>query len=276
MSAISFTEIEHPDGRIQIRWDCETPREWQRVLTLIKSGIPMNGRAFDKATKTWIIGKEFRSLYEKVKLTLSVDESESLDLVDEAIDTEIMANLLNHNIGMLPPSMRRRAIFAIRAALGVVEAPVEFCISRGVFGAYNDIEKVWCYEDGRYSSASPSERDEKAEDKAYERLDKATAALPEIMGDMDKPLDQAWKIKFRAEMLAAYDYKCYVCKRTPKTLSRLHMHRVTPGKNGGLYTRDNVVVVCSKCHSEVEGHDWPTIKAWAWDGEWDLADGGAQ
>lgn len=48
--------------------------------------------------------------------------------------------------------------------------------------------------------------------------------------------------------------RCYVCSVEEwKTKRRFDAHRVTPGKNGGKYLGDNVILVCRKCHNKIEG-----------------------
>lgn len=45
--------------------------------------------------------------------------------------------------------------------------------------------------------------------------------------------------------------KCYFCPTDDYAL--LHCHRIVPGENGGKYTDNNTLVVCSNCHNRI--HD---------------------
>lgn len=42
------------------------------------------------------------------------------------------------------------------------------------------------------------------------------------------------------------DKKCHFCDEDNYDL--LDLHRITPGSEGGKYTRDNTVTTCSNCH----------------------------
>ena len=78
----------------------------------------------------------------------------------------------------------------------------------------------------------------------------------DALDKLDRDSEEQWKAKFRASQLERYNYQCYTCGNRPTDLSKLHMHRVIPGKDGGLYTEDNVVLICTKCHRKMEGESW--------------------
>lgn len=49
--------------------------------------------------------------------------------------------------------------------------------------------------------------------------------------------------------------ECHFCGVDDYAL--LHCHRIVPGEEGGRYTDNNVVVVCSNCHNRI--HDGQII-----------------
>lgn len=261
MSEITFDEKVHEDGRLEVGWATTTYRDWQRILTLVKGAIPQNGRTFQKDKKSWVIAAQYRNIFENIKQAVLTESQEMLAEVDQTLNDEALANLMQTNLRALPPSMRRRANFAIKAALGYIDAPVEFCVSEGVFAAWNAEEGVWCYETGRYSSKSPSERDDKVISKAYKRLEAAIEKADGAIDLLDQDQEIFWKLGFRRKMLEAYGYRCYTCDNRPSNMKLLHMHRVTPGSAGGLYTEDNVVLLCINCHRRLEGESWEYIRA---------------
>lgn len=43
--------------------------------------------------------------------------------------------------------------------------------------------------------------------------------------------------------------KCKICGVPEWKIKRsLQAHRIVPGRSGGLYTIDNVILLCNKCH----------------------------
>lgn len=61
-------------------------------------------------------------------------------------------------------------------------------------------------------------------------------------------------------VLYRYQGRCFVCGIEEwRAKTSLHLHRVIPGKLGGLYTLDNVVPVCRKCHKDIEGKTWDEL-----------------
>ena len=81
------------------------------------------------------------------------------------------------------------------------------------------------------------------------------AEYKDILGE----LDEARPIIFRQEMLKKYDYRCYVCDIHPASLFDLHMYRVKPGRYGGQYIEENVVILCRKHHARLEGKNWDAV-----------------
>lgn len=50
--------------------------------------------------------------------------------------------------------------------------------------------------------------------------------------------------------------KCYCCGRFEWEIGkRLQRHRIISGKSGGEYTAENTILVCPKCHRNIEGLD---------------------
>jgi hypothetical protein len=47
------------------------------------------------------------------------------------------------------------------------------------------------------------------------------------------------------------DGKCYFCP--VNDYSWLHLHRILPGEDGGIYTDFNTITVCANCHERI--HD---------------------
>jgi hypothetical protein len=68
--------------------------------------------------------------------------------------------------------------------------------------------------------------------------------------------------KTRTEVLYKYKGRCYVCGIEEwRHKLALHMHRVIPGKLGGLYELDNLICCCRTCHRQVEGKSWQELEA---------------
>lgn len=258
---IEFEENLLDDGSLEISWAANNSRDWKQILYLIKSSIKQGERAYRSETKTWVINSSQIPIYENIKLSVLDQDEEKLGEVNESLDDEILARLMETNLKRLSNSMRKRAIFAIKAALELIDAPVEYSISESRFGAWNEDEQVWMYEDGRYSSISPTERDNRTIQLSYKRLQAAYNHYGKELDDFANPnIQENWKHYFRLEMLKKYDNRCYICFSTPEKTSQLHMHRVNPGKNGGQYVEDNVVVLCVGCHRKYEGESWDTIR----------------
>lgn len=268
-TSLQFQETELPDGRIEVQWQANVSREWQRVLSLIKNGIPNNARKYNPANKSWIIAASHRDSYESIKQACLTIDDEIIGDVDEQINEEVYARVMGVNLLKLPPSMRDRAVYAVKATLGIIDTAVQFCVSENSFAAWNEERAAWFYDTGRYSSISPKERDRRAIKAAFDRTQKAWESIEHTFDRLDMEQDkytqkymgtEAYqKMILRGELLAAANYQCTVCGRMPDDLRHLHMHRVTPGKNGGLYVAENIVIVCTKCHKRVEGMTWEQI-----------------
>lgn len=262
-----FTENQLPDGYIQVGWTATTPREWHRVLYAIKTMIPKDGRAFVKEFKSWTISPEFIGVYEKIKKATENEFGEKAfwSVIDQSIYEEAVLNSFHDNLKNLSRTMRKRAIYAISAAMGLIDVPVKYSYSKRVFGAWDDQNKVWVYEDGRYSGYSPSEFDKKSIASAHKRIYTARKYLSEFIEELDRPSeDRPYQIDeerflFRKSILEKYNYACFVCGKRPANLKNLHMHRVLPGKMGGQYIEHNVVLLCINCHRRYEGDSWDAI-----------------
>lgn len=251
MSNVEFLEEKARDG-IFVNWTADTPRGWKRALYLLKRLIPHEERDFDPSTKRWFISDRARPKFTQVKQLLENESDEQLIAkVDETINKTALADSLPHRI----PShnMKLRSAFVVETLLGHRDAPVELCISRGHFAAYCEEKDVWFYEDGRWSSYSPTELDRKVAEDAHDRIDKAASMIPRIYEHLDTTSELSYKSRLRMKLLKKYDYQCYVCEEFPGNTQRLHMHRIIPGRLGGEYTEENVVIVCVSCHRSVEG-----------------------
>lgn len=256
---IEFSENKLSNGDLEVNWIASTGREWQRMLTLLKKTIPQNARVYDVEGKRWILAPDYVHRYFDIKQAFLDDDPEMFEEVDEAINEESLAAVLDHDISKLPKSMRARALFAIRAVVGLIDAPVQYCLTRDAFGAYKEDEEIWCFEDGRYSWSSPEEHDRKAIARAQKRIAKAVEQSGDYASSMDEEHEHFWKQKLRNALLEKYDHQCYICSIQPINLSKLHMHRVIPGKEGGMYVESNIVILCAGCHSRHEGLSWDDI-----------------
>jgi len=261
---ITFTEIELDDGYLQINWDAETSREFHRVLQAIKTMIPKEHRAWVPDEKAWTVAPEGIAIYEDIKRTVEASNGNDGELlapiVDEVIVDEAVLNAMSHDLRGLPKCMKERALFAIEVAMGRIDAPVEFSLSKGLFGAWNAQHGHWFYQDGRYSKYSPSECDDRAIAAAHHRLERAQGSLSQFLDTLDETNEQQERRRFRLAMLEKYSHRCYICDNRPDNLRHLHMHRVLPGKKGGQYIESNVVILCTLCHRRHEGLPWRWIE----------------
>lgn len=56
------------------------------------------------------------------------------------------------------------------------------------------------------------------------------------------------------QLLFEQEGKCFVCGVEEWRLrKRLHLHRIIPNRNGGTYNKENVFLVCYRCHRRCEG-----------------------
>jgi hypothetical protein len=116
-----------------MKWETLNRREWNQALKLIKDSIPVNGRMFDKESKCWIIAPTYSAIYSNIKSALLNKDDEVLSDIDEQLNDEVIANLMSRDLEKLPPSMRRRANFAIKAAIGLLEKCAEALALRKAF-----------------------------------------------------------------------------------------------------------------------------------------------
>ena len=57
----------------------------------------------------------------------------------------------------------------------------------------------------------------------------------------------------RWELMYKQEGKCKVCGVEEWRLrKKLQAHRLLKGRNGGLYTVENVILVCHTCHNKIE------------------------
>ena len=257
---IKFLENVTNSGNIRVSWEADTPREWKHTLNCLKLAIPQDGRQFEYTTSTWIIKSKYLAEYNRAKLlAIGEIEGEETELSEQLINDGALIEAVNPRLD-LRGSMKDRAAYAIKAVLGMIETDVEFSVSRGVYAAYLPIENIWCYEDGHYSNSSPSQEDSRIIQKAQERFEKAYERLNLVNKELDGQTEAYEKIGLRHSLLSKYNYKCHVCDMRPDSMSKLHMHRVKPGRLGGKYEEENVVIVCWRCHAKVEGMEWGDIE----------------
>lgn len=75
----------------------------------------------------------------------------------------------------------------------------------------------------------------------------------EYQDDPDQPAKYT-KRALGADVLYRQEGRCYICGIEEwRIKKRLALHRILPGKDGGQYEPDNVMGVCPKCHSRIEG-----------------------
>jgi len=271
---ITFHETELQDGYLQIHWDASTKREFQRVLETVKGMIPKQYRAWVPETAAWTLAPEALDTYNEIKqMVADAEAGERLgELVDDRIHDKAVLGSVDYDLRDLPDCMKERAVYAIEAAMGRIDTSVQFSLSRGLFGAWHEEQQRWLYQDGRYSSYSPAEWDDKALATAYRQLERSRDKLDEYLGTLDDPDEEHWKQRLRLDMLEASSHRCYVCRERPDNLRNLHMHRVMPGKYGGQYIESNVVILCVKCHKRCEGQPRSTIDQAREEHLWGLVD----
>ena len=55
--------------------------------------------------------------------------------------------------------------------------------------------------------------------------------------------------KKKKELLKEFvDFRCEICGIEENKNNVLTIHRIKRGKNGGLYSLNNIKIVCNKCH----------------------------
>lgn len=259
---VEFDEIKQDDGNILVTWKAESQREWERALYAFKTIIPVGKRRWNAEEGRWLVDNTALNTYEEFKLAFSDDqESKIFNKMDKRIDEELLLRAVKHSLHWRGSvKMQRRAIFAIRAAMGIIDVPVGYSLSKGIFGAWNEDTEVWFYEDGRYSQYSPSDIDKRTLLKAHERMVLAYRRYSEDLERLDDEFPAiSARQALRLDMLEKYNYQCYICTIRPNNLRDLHMHRIIPEKRGGTYTEENVVLLCRKHHRKLEGLDWDAI-----------------
>lgn len=270
---IAFQETEIQDGYLQITWDVSTSQEFHRVLEAVKTFIPREYRTWVPALKVWTIAPPGLPHYEELKVIIAAEDGESLGpLVDDQITGKVALAAFDRDLATLPDSMKERAIYAIRAALGEIDTEVGFCLSQGLFGAWHIDDECWVYQDGRYSQYSPAEWDDQALASAHKQLDRARRKLDQFLASLEESNEEHWKQRLRLDLLEKHNYRCYICNSRPDDLRNLHMHRVVPGRLGGRYIESNVVILCAGCHKRHEGLSRSELDAAREDYRWGSAD----
>lgn len=259
--SITFYEETQGDGSLSVTWDKCSTKTWHAVLEAIKTMIPKGYRVYDNTRKVWTISSSYLDTWQDIVLAFSDEANIGLrQRLEEQVAEEAAAEMLHRGTASLPPSMKKRALFALRAVLGLADTELEYSFARDEFGAWNPDEKSWNYTDGRYSATSPRQFDLKQRKRTQDRITKAIEAIPELLAQIENEAEFAWKARFRSAMLQKYSYQCYACGLSPDSLTYLHMHRVIPGKDGGEYIEDNVVILCASCHHHLEGASWDEIR----------------
>lgn len=257
---VEFIEEPQEDGNLAVTWNAETRGEWKRTLYAFKTMI--SAKHWDQTKKQWVVDSSAIGDFEELKIALSGQQKdEILSDFDERIEEDILLHSAGQTMQWRGSvSMQRRAIFAVRAAMGIIDVPVGYSLSRGVFGAWNEEANTWFYEDGRYSKYSPGDLDKRELSKAYARMVSAHEKYSKQLESLDDEAPAlSFKSQLRLDMLEKYGYQCYVCGTRPDNLSKLHMHRIVPEKKGGIYTEDNTVILCICHHRQLEGLDWDAV-----------------
>ena len=257
---IDFYEEPCSDGALLVRWQADTQREWKRALCAIKHLLPSTDRQWKASTKQWLIMPSAIERYEELKELLNSDDgTEILGELDRMIETEALLSAAKRALRWRGNAGRqKRIVFALRAALGMIDAPVGYSLTHGLFGAFDSEAGIWMYEDGSYSQYSPADLDRESIRGAYQRLALIQRQFAKTLERLDSEITiVSERALFRLEMLEKYDYQCYVCDRRPDDLRLLHMHRIIPG---GEYTESNVVILCVSCHRRLEGKGWDDIR----------------
>lgn len=250
---VYFTQEPQPNNTIKITWKAPTSDAFRQTVDLIKMSIPKTGRRYDPEARAWFVAVEYADRLKDIETAMS-SEDKARPVEDEQAEKDgFAARLAFRKIPSLGSPFYGRAMYAAKVVLRMIEAPFEYCVSRQEFGAWSEEDEVWYYTDGRYSASSPVALDEK------ER--KAAMHWAECEVRMNKRADEAWieiegKAALRAQMLEKYEHRCYVCLKQPPAERGLHMHRVIPGKDGGMYVESNIVLLCSRCHRKHEGKPW--------------------
>ena len=173
---------------------------------------------------------------------------------------ELRSAYFNESIASLPDSMKSRAEYAVNALMGKSSVEPEYCLSNKQFGVFHEVSGCWLYTDGTYSTKSPSERDDELKRSEAAELFRTISFLDQN-GELYQAIDA--KNILRKKMLDHCGRKCIVCAVAPDNPSKLHMHRVIPGKDGGLYVEENIAMLCAKCHRTHEGKTWEDIRSLA-------------
>lgn len=82
-------------------------------------------------------------------------------------------------------------------------------------------------------------------------------------GDMGPAcrLEQRRKRFIRPILMWAQNRECYVCCKNRDEFNReFDTHRIKPGTDGGKYTVNNTILVCTNCHRKIEGLSWGQLK----------------
>lgn len=249
-------EIKEVDNNLEIVISSSNGIPFKQILEKLKVLIPKDVRKWDSNKKCWIVPKQYKD--EMITLNEAVLNGE-LNVEREELILEIQMSGLR-DVESLPPSMKKRARWAIKHLIEDTEGiEKQFSISRSEWAVYKPEDDLWYFESGRYSHSSPQDHDKSVIKRAYKDLEHARIAGHRAL-EFSEMME--FKMKFRQEILEKYDYECYICG-VPEYVRKLHMHRVIPGKLGGEYVEENVVLVCPKHHRRVEGWTWEEIKEFA-------------
>jgi len=245
-------EIIKDQDSLQVKIFSSNGIPFNHILDKLKMMVPKEERKWSATKKSWLLPSKY--------LNQLNDLNESISSGDLSIDKEELILELQmsglRDIESLPRSMKERAKWAIKHLIeDTAEVEKQFSISRSEWGVFNPNDNLWYFESGRYSKSSPQEHDKSVIKSAYKNLQYARINGHRAF-EFSEMMD--FKFKFRQLILEKFDYECFICG-VPEYIKKLNMHRVIPGKNGGEYVEENVVLVCPKHHRMVDGWSWKEI-----------------
>ncbi|VDN49116.1 conserved protein of unknown function [Petrocella atlantisensis] len=245
-------EIIEEEDNLKVTISSGNGIPFNHILEKFKTLIPKEERKWNAEKKCWVLSNKY--LDQLKDLNEAITDGD-LNIERDELILEIQMSGLR-DIESLPKSMKKRAKWAIKHLIEDTEGiEKQFSISRSEWGVFNPDDNLWYFESGRYSHSSPQEHDKSVIKSAYRSLEHVRVNGHRAI-EFSEMLD--FKFRFRQLILEKYDYQCFICG-IPEYIQKLHMHRVIPGKYGGEYIEENVVLVCPKHHKMVEGRSWDEI-----------------
>jgi len=90
------------------------------------------------------------------------------------------------------------------------------------------------------------EEHQKAEDKRYNKFQRDPATR--------KRYGTAWK-KIRDRQIREYPL-CFVCEENGRITPATEVHHILPLSKGGTHDRENLMSLCTSCHSRITASEW--------------------